>query len=244
MVVILSICATCAWAEAPQLTLRPLPRPQSATIAEAVSATATSKRPRQRPDGLPTVPVEQDQLHVTVSSSNATKPSATRKGSVCNNPEIKGMALKPIKSRIKGCNVKDPVQVTSVNGVRLNPAATLNCDAAGALAEWIDEGLQPAFNNRVVQLNIATSYACRPRNNVRGAKISEHGSGNAIDISGFVLGSGKTMTVARNYGAEIKKAKKAACGTFRTTLGPGSDGYHEDHIHLDISQRRGNPYCR
>jgi hypothetical protein len=125
----------------------------------------------------------------------------------------------------------------------LNPAATLNCDAAGALAEWINEGLQPAFNNRVVQLNIATSYACRPRNNVRGAKVSEHGSGNAIDISGFVLDSGRTMTVARNYGAEIRTAKKAACGTFRTTLGPGSDGYHEDHIHLDTSQRRGNPYC-
>ena len=138
----------------------------------------------------------------------------------------------------------EPVLVTSVNGVRLAPAATLNCAAATALATWIDKGLQPAFQNQVAQLNIADSYSCRSRNNVRGAKISEHGRGNAIDIEAFVLTSGKTMTVASNYGRPIKAAQRAACGTFHTTLGPGSDGYHEDHIHFDVSQRGGNPYCR
>ena len=180
---------------------------------------------------------------LTASADTASKPSASRKGSVCNNADIKGVALKPIKSRVKGCNVPAPVSVTSVDGVRLVPPATINCETAQALSVWIDQGLQPAFRNQVVQLNIADTYSCRPRNNVRGAKVSEHGAGNAIDISGFVLRSGKTMTVARNYGAEIKKAKKAACGTFHTTLGPGSDGYHEDHIHLDVAHRRGSAYC-
>ena len=27
------------------------------------------------------------------------------------------------------------------------------------------------------------------------------------------------------------------CGRFTTVLGPGSDGYHEDHIHLDLIER-------
>jgi hypothetical protein len=25
-----------------------------------------------------------------------------------------------------------------------------------------------------------------------------------------------------------------------TVLGPGSDGYHEHHIHVDLAERRGN----
>src|SRR5205085_11095183 len=32
----------------------------------------------------------------------------------------------------------------------------------------------------------------------------------------------------------------AACARFPTVLGPGSDWYHEDHIHLDLMERRNN----
>ena len=32
----------------------------------------------------------------------------------------------------------------------------------------------------------------------------------------------------------------SACTRFSTVLGPGSDGYHEDHIHLDLMERRNN----
>ena len=30
------------------------------------------------------------------------------------------------------------------------------------------------------------------------------------------------------------------CARFPTVLGPGSDWYHEDHIHLDLMERRNN----
>jgi hypothetical protein len=29
------------------------------------------------------------------------------------------------------------------------------------------------------------------------------------------------------------------CARFTTVLGPGSDGYHEDHVHVDLAERRG-----
>jgi hypothetical protein len=218
---------TAAQAEAPVRSLVPQPRPQIETAPDA----QPSMRPRTRPTEA-AAPVEPG------------KPASTRKGSVCKNNNIKGTVLKPITSRTKGCGIKAPVLVSSVNGVRLSPAATLNCDAAEALSTWIDDGLQPAFQNQVTQLDIAASYVCRTRNNKPGGRISEHATGNAIDISGFVLSSGKTMTVANNYGRQIRAAQKAACGTFRTTLGPGSDGYHESHIHLDVSKRGGSAYCR
>ncbi len=237
--ILLPFLAGIAFAEAPTTSPRPMPRP-GAVGRSAEIMVSTSLRPQPRPSDFfaPTDPVL-----VSAPAANGDKPAASRKGSVCQNSAIKGLAVKPILSRTKGCSVKDPVLVSSVDGVRLNPPATLNCNAANALAEWVDEGLQPAFNNQVVQLNIADSYSCRPRNNVRGNKVSEHGSGNAIDISAFVLRSGKVMSVSGNYGTQIKRAKQAACGTFHTTLGPGSDGYHENHIHLDVAQNRGGSYC-
>jgi hypothetical protein len=57
------------------------------------------------------------------------------------------------------------------------------------------------------------------------------------------MSDGKTISVLKNYNAQMRKAHKAACGIFGTTLGPGSDGYHEDHLHFDTASGR-QPYCR
>ena len=146
--VILPLCTGIALADAPLVSIRPMPRHQ--TVVAAVS-TATSARPRPRPGSLQSAPQESEPLLVSAPAAKASKPSATRKGSVCNDTNIKGVALKPITSRVKGCNVKAPVQVTSVDGVRLNPPATMNCDAAGALVEWallhesVDGRTAPSF---------------------------------------------------------------------------------------------------
>lgn len=40
---------------------------------------------------------------------------------------------------------------------------------------------------RVTRLQVAASYACRTRDYVVGAKLSEHAFGNAIDISAFMV---------------------------------------------------------
>jgi hypothetical protein len=41
--------------------------------------------------------------------------------------------------------------------------------------------------------------------------------------------------VARDF---RERMKKSACDRFSTVLGPGSDGYHEDHVHVDLQERR------
>jgi hypothetical protein len=33
--------------------------------------------------------------------------------------------------------------------------------------------------------------------------------------------------------------RQSVCARFMTVLGPGSDGYHEDHVHVDLAERRG-----
>jgi hypothetical protein len=232
-------------------SIRPMPRPNldspnlDRPILNSPSLDEiTILRPRARPNAT-----SQVGMH---SPRPAPRPALTAQpkkqslqGAVCDNSAIRGHVIAPVKSAVKGCGIAQPVRVTEISGVRLRPAATLNCDTAAALETWIKTSVRPAFGARqVVQMQIAASYVCRGRNNVKGARISEHGRGNAIDIAGFTLADGTSLSVEKQYNKTLRKIYKGACGIFGTTLGPGSDGHHEDHIHLDIARHRSGSYCR
>jgi hypothetical protein len=235
---VLALAVWPAMAQTITTSPRPVPRPDvTAPIAPTVP------RPKARPLDLG--------VQAPVALADAVQPKArpskkkSLKGAVCGNRAIRGEALAAITSRTKGCGIADPVRVTEIDGVRLSPAATINCDTAQALEKWIDQAMRPAFGTKkVVQLHIAATYACRGRNNVKGARISEHGRGNAIDIAGFTFENGKTQRVAGGFDKTMRRAHKGACGIFGTTLGPGSDGYHEDHLHFDVARHRSGSYCR
>jgi hypothetical protein len=220
-------------------------RPKARPFAQAapVGTTWTVPRPPKRPKGL------ELQEEIVLASAPQAEPQQkparqTMKGAVCGRAEIKGQALAPMRSTTRGCGIADPVEVSSIAGVTFSPAPTINCAQAAALSDWITGALQPAFNNQVAGLRVADSYSCRPRNNVRGNPVSVHGKGEAIDLSAVVLTNGKAVEVKSRLDRRWQKARKAGCGTFNVILGPGSDGYHETHIHLDVSQHGGDPYCR
>ena len=257
-----------ASADAPKTSIRPMPRPvlaQPVAGAPAVAPLAVAStlpalariRPLRRPDVVATAAPELTPTAapetrrkgllglIAPRAKPAKRAKASSKGAVCGDPSIKGKVLARITSKTKGCGIEDPVSVTSVDGVTLTPAATIDCTTAKALKTWVQKGLRPALGaSEPARLRVAASYTCRSRNNVRGAKISEHGRGKAIDIASVVLANGKDLTVRQNF-RTLRKAYKAACGIFGTTLGPGSDGYHEDHMHFDTArQRSGGAYCR
>lgn len=226
-------------------SLRPKPRPPELTqrLAE-LKAGATeaglklSSAPVAEPEVAAAPPLTRKEKR------KKAREAASMAGAVCGVPAIKGEAMAPITSKVTGCGVAEPVRLTSVSGVRLSQAATVDCSIAKSLNAWVDEVAQPAFDGKLVQLQIAAHYSCRGRNNIKGAKVSEHGKGRAIDISAFVLSDGKVLTVKQNYNRLLRSIYKAGCGYFKTTLGPGSDGYHEDHFHFDASARKGGAYCR
>jgi hypothetical protein len=227
-------------------SLRPEPRPRSLTKrieALAASAPAAGLDLSSNPDGKD-VDIAAVEPPTAKERRQKKREAASMKGSVCGVPGIKGTEIKRITSKVKGCGVEEPVAVTSVSGVRLTQTATVDCSIAKALNSWVDEVAQPAFDGKLVEMQVAAHYICRGRNNKKGAKISEHGKGRAIDISAFILSNGKVLTVASNYNKLMRGIYKAACPYFRTTLGPGSDGYHEDHFHFDTSARSGGSYCR
>ncbi|MDP2740745.1 MAG: extensin family protein [Pseudorhodobacter sp.] len=218
---------------------RPRPRPER-LVAQA--GLAPVSRPVKRKGGW----------GIFRAAAARAQPGSERilpqQGAACGDPSIRGEALAPITGKLRGCGIAAPVRVTAVAGVALNPAATIDCETAIALKSWVEQGLQPAFGrNGVVALRVAADYSCRPRNNRPGARISEHGRGKAIDISGFVLADGRALSVKADWrhgqGKPIKVAHRSACGIFGTTLGPGSDGYHKDHLHFDTASYRGGAYC-
>ncbi len=244
LAMVLALTASRAGAEAPATSLRPLPNP-----AFVVATAEPAPQPEQGVTFAPLAslrPLPRPGADLsTAEPAPKSKAKPSKKGSVCGDPSIKGEALAPIKGKIKGCGLDKPVRVTAIDGIRLNQPATISCDTATATKRWINKALRPAMGKReVVEIRIAASYACRPRNNKKGAKISEHGRGRAIDVAGVVFADGSEWSILRDYNKQVRRAHKDACGIFGTTLGPGSDGFHEDHLHFDIAQHKGGAYCR
>ncbi|MFV0490890.1 MAG: extensin family protein [Pseudorhodobacter sp.] len=228
---------------APRRSIRPMPRRAAPVVAAAPQAAPAAKSaPAQRP-------ARRGLLETIFGGKKKQVVQRPVQGSVCGDPAIRGEAIARIRGRIKGCGIENPVRVTEVDGVKLSTAATLDCTTATALRKWVSSVVKPAFGRQqVVRLRVGSHYACRPRNNRRGAKISEHGRGRAIDITAFTLADGTRLDIRNDYhkrrGAPIRQAYKGACGIFGTTLGPGSDGYHEDNLHFDTARYRSGPYCR
>jgi hypothetical protein len=232
---------TTALAASPRPRARPETTAAPVTAVSTASASAATPAPRQRRGFLAGL-FGPPRARPAEPGDAAPAPSGNF---VCGDPAIIGRQIDPIGSPTQGCGIAEPVQITAIDGITLSQPSTVDCATATALRRWIDEGLRPAFGeNRVAGLQIAGHYVCRPRNNIRGARISEHGRGKAIDVSAIILGNGQVLTVQDNWNSAMRAAYRAGCGIFGTTLGPGSDGYHEDHMHFDTADHRNGAYCR
>lgn len=151
------------------------------------------------------------------------------------------------------CYIDRPVRVSTLaRGVQVKPAATMNCQAALAAAEWLQEDAAPAARKRyltgIATVGNMSSYSCR---RIRGSRTwSEHSKGNALDIGSFTLKNGRKIKVSRQNMFAMRargflhEARAGACDNFTTVLGPGSDAAHADHFHFDLRQRRnGYRHC-
>ena len=156
---------------------------------------------------------------------------------LCNNPAILGMPVSDISQG--GCGIDNPVAVRYVAGVRLSTPATLNCRTASTLADWVENDAQDTvkkLRSRITEMTVFASYACRTRNNQRGARMSEHSLGNAIDIGVITLANGVELSVEDDWrksdkeGVAIRALHESACGPFGTVLGPNSDRFHYNHF--------------
>lgn len=161
---------------------------------------------------------------------------------------------RPSISEAAGCAIPHPLVITRLSRkIALQPEATLNCATALALARFFSEEVPPLARSHLKQpvttVRHASAYVCRSRRGLQ--KLSEHAFGNAFDIAAFTLADGTQLDVARQPSPKsgrarfLKAFRTAACGPFKTVLGPGSNADHANHFHLDLQKRRNNSlYCK
>lgn len=150
-------------------------------------------------------------------------------------------------ARGRSCGIDFPVKVTEISpGVAMKPVAVLNCMAALRVSQWVSNEVKPAAQSKLwkrpTALFNASSYRC---SRIAGSRtISEHASGNALDVAGFQLADGSNFDVRKKgvfaFGEKAfqQRVRQTACRYFGTVLGPGYNRDHADHLHLDLKQRR------
>lgn len=231
----------------------------TATVLGRAPAQTEAPRPRPKPESVqpprPKPPAERR------SGERAGRPAVIQVEDTTNAEEETRCRAQLAASAIDfdraaaitgpgNCGIRVPLIVRSLAPqIPLTPAATLNCRMARALQAWLDEAVQPAAERYLgaaaSTITVAASYVCRSRNLRPGAKLSEHGFGNAIDISGIAFEDGTTVSVGRLDGSDGQLGRlqgalrNGACARFTTVLGPGSDDAHGGHFHFDLRQRPG-----
>lgn len=151
----------------------------------------------------------------------------------------------------EGCAIPYPLTVKSLGtDIGLKPEAEMNCAMTEAAARFMKDVVSPAaqaeFGQPLKSITHASAYVCRPRNGTR--KLSEHAFGNALDIGSFTLSDGTMVEVEptppEKPATFLGKVRAAACGPFKTVLGPG-DPDHALHFHFDLAPRRhGGTVCQ
>jgi hypothetical protein len=173
--------------------------------------------------------------------------------SACRQALTEAIAIAPSIPDIHGaggCGGEDLVRLEAVvlpdkRRVSVKPAAILRCTMATAIADWIRTDMTPlvsSLGSVITDLDNFDSFECRGRNRVVGAQLSEHGRANALDVRDLKLADGRSIALTdRTVPREVREnVLHSVCARFTTVLGPGSDGYHEDHIHLDLMERHNN----
>lgn len=258
--VVFLLSATTAWSADPTSSLRPVLRggvaaapavqlqssgsivqpPQSETQREAKQrgGLLASLRPIFRSD--------------KAAREGRAQKRLRQKGAVCGDIDIQGETVGRVTGQLQGCVISEAVQVRSVSGIALSQKSVMDCRTAGALKSWLENAAKPALAKKgggLARIHVAAHYACRTRNNQKGAKLSEHGKGRAIDISAFRLRDGTQVDVltgwnAKHFAKAMRRMHKGACGPFGTVLGPEANRFHRDHFHFDTARYRSGSYCK
>lgn len=149
-------------------------------------------------------------------------------------------------SGANGCGYRNAVELTQSVHAYSAPVAT-SCAAAAALVMWERDVVRPAAQRRygqdIAQIELAApSYQCRRIAGRTDRRLSEHAHANAMDIKGFTLANGRTVTVAEGWRGQqrdrlfLRDVRDGACDYFQAVLSPDYNRAHRDHLHFDLGR--------
>ena len=239
-----------AWSQAPwgELFREARPKPRRAVVSASIPL------PKPRPAEAPAIEDKPPEGKPGEVEKPVAEPAAPvpPPPSACRLALTEAIAIAPSIPAISGpggCGGDDLVRLEAVvladkKQVVVKPAAILRCTMAAAIADWVRSDMAPlarSLGTTLSDLDNFDSFECRGRNRVAGARMSEHGRANALDLRALKFANGQSLSLTdRGVAREQREAVlHSVCARFTTVLGPGSDWYHEDHIHLDLAERRG-----
>ncbi|WP_049293693.1 extensin family protein [Franconibacter helveticus] len=149
------------------------------------------------------------------------------------------------------CPLDAPVRVTRFGDVRLSSSFLASCPLALSSAMFVHQRAKPVaaalMKSQLTRIDHLGSYACRNIYNRPGARLSEHATADALDISGFRFANGQQVTVLKGWdeqnarGETLRALFNQSCPFFGNALGPDYNAAHANHFHLGM---RGFGICR
>ena len=152
----------------------------------------------------------------------------------------------PDEAGANGCGYRNAVELTQSVHAYSAPVAS-SCATAAALVMWERDVVRPAAQRRygqdVARIELAApAYQCRRIAGRTDRRLSEHAHANALDIEGFTLANGRTVTVAEGWRGNqrdrlfLRDVRDGACAYFRGVLSPDYNRAHRDHLHFDLGR--------
>ena len=156
----------------------------------------------------------------------------------------------PIADMRGDCPLSNVVRVRDFGPVKLSSSFLASCPLALSSALFVEQQARPLtqqfMGSALTRIDHLGSYACRNIYNRPDARLSEHATAEALDISGFRLANGERVTVLRGWPRDetqpwLRAMLSAACGYYGNGLGPEYNAAHANHFHLGM---RGFGLCR
>nr|WP_053137331.1 extensin family protein [Pseudomonas sp. MIACH] len=143
------------------------------------------------------------------------------------------------------CPLRNTLRVQGAD-VALSSSFLASCPLAVAFALFERHSLQPAaqavFGQAVTRVDHLGSFACRNMYSRAEGRLSQHASANALDIAGFRLADGRSISVLKDWSGEgdsarfLRQVRDGACDDFNVVLSPDYNAAHRNHFHLDMGR--------
>lgn len=141
------------------------------------------------------------------------------------------------------CPLTDALRVQG-GDVALSSSFLASCRLAVSFALFEHHALQPAaqavYGQGVSRVDHLGSFACRNVYSRENGRLSQHASANALDIAGFRLADGRTVSVFKDWPKDnqdarfLRQVRDGACDTFSVVLSPDYNAAHRNHFHVDV----------
>src|ERR1700756_4358574 len=196
------------------------------------------------------VPLPRERPPVLEDQTSAPKIESERSPCQLQLSEIAEFKSMPPITGPGECTAADVVNVNAVvlpnnHRVGFSPVVTLQGSMAEGVAHWIRDDVAPTLDALGMSLRgveTLESFGCRTFNGISGAKLSEHGHANAMDVHSLKMADGTIVELTNEtIGKPLReRLRQTYCARFSTVLGNGADAYHENHVHIDLMRRTNN----